>query len=48
MTVPDLALKKNSQSITYHFIHEGVATDEWHTAYVNTHDNEADLLTKLL
>ena len=48
MTVPDLALKKKSQSITYHFIHEGVARDEWHTAYVNTHDNEADLLTKLL
>ena len=29
-------------------IREGVARDEWRTAYVNTHDNEADLLTKKL
>ena len=47
-TIPDLVLKKKSQSTAYHFIHEGVTTDEWHMAYVNTHDNEADLLTKLL
>jgi hypothetical protein len=26
----------------------GVANDEWRTSYVNTHENEADLLTKLL
>ena len=48
MTIPDLVLKKKSQSITYHFIQEGAAKDEWHTAYVNMHDNEADLLTRLL
>ena len=27
---------------------EGVARDEWRTAYVNTNENEADLLTKPL
>ena len=45
---PDSMLKKKSQSIAYHFVREGVARDEWSTAYVNTHDNEADLLTKTL
>ena len=47
-TVPDSTLKKKSQSIAYHFVREGSARDEWRTAYVNTHENEADLLTKLL
>ena len=47
-TVPDSALKKKLQSIAYHFICEGAGRDEWHMAYVNTHDNKADLLTKLL
>ena len=48
--IPDSVLKKKSQSIAYHFLHEGAARDEWRTSYVNTHhDNEADLvLTKLL
>ena len=27
---------------------EGVAKGEWRTSYVNTHENEADLLTKPL
>jgi hypothetical protein len=40
--------KKENQSIAYHFIREGAACDEWRTSYVNTHNNEADLLTKLL
>ena len=43
--IPDSTLKKKSQSIAYHFVCEGVARDEWRTSYVNTHDNEADLLT---
>ena len=43
-----LALKKKSQSITYHFVREGTALDEWRMTYVNTHENEADLLTKQL
>ena len=47
-TVPESTLKKKSQSIAYHFVREGSARDEWRTAYVNTHENEADLLTKLL
>ena len=47
-TRPDSVLKKKSQSIAYHFVREGAACDEWRTTYVNTHDNEADLLTKQL
>ena len=42
-TIPDSSLKKKSQSIAYHFVHEGVARDKWRTSYVNIHDNEADL-----
>ena len=44
--MPDSTLKKKSQSIAYHLVREGSARGEWRTAYVNTHDNEADLLTK--
>ena len=47
-TIPESTLKKKSQSIAYHFVREGSARDEWHTAYVNTHLNPADLLTKPL
>ena len=47
-TITDSTLKKKSQSIAYHFVCEGVARDEWRTSYVNTHDNEADLLTMQL
>ena len=47
-SIPDSTLKKKSQSIAYHFVREGVARDEWRTAYVNTHLNPADLLTKVL
>ena len=47
-SIPDSMLKKKSQSIAYHFVREGVARDEWRTAYVSTHENEADLLTKCL
>ena len=47
-TIPDSTLKKKSQSIAYHFVREGSARDEWRTTYVNTHDNQADLLTKPL
>ncbi len=47
-TIPDSTLKKKSQSIAYHFVRDGVARSEWRTCYVNTHDNEADLLTKQL
>jgi hypothetical protein len=47
-TEPGTTLKKKSPSIAYHCVSEGVAKDEWRTSYVNTHENEADLLTKLL
>lgn len=47
-TLPDSVLKKKSQSIAYHFVREGSARDEWRTAYVNTHENPADILTKPL
>ena len=47
-SIPDSTLKKKSQSIAYHFVREGVAKDEWRTAYVNTAENPADLLTKPL
>ena len=47
-SIPDSKIKKNNQSISYHFIREEAARDEWMTLYVNTHNIEADLLTKLL
>ena len=47
-SIPESALKKKSQSIAYHFVREGVARDEWRTAYVSTKYNGADLLTKVL
>ena len=47
-TVPTSQLKKKSNSIAFHFVREGSARDEWRTAYVNTHENPADLLTKPL
>ena len=47
-SVPTSTLNKKSQSIAYHFLCEGVARDEWRTAYVSTNDNPADLLTKVL
>jgi hypothetical protein len=48
-SIPDSMLKKKSQSIVYHLVREGTANrDEWRMAYVNRHDNEADLLMKCL
>ena len=41
-------MKKKSNAMVYHFVREGVAQDEWQTAYVNMDENLADLLTKLL
>jgi len=45
---PTSSLKKMSNAIAYHFVCKGVARDKWRTAYINTHDNVADLLKKLL
>ena len=47
-TVPSSQLKKKSNSISYHFVREGSARDEWRTAYVSTNENIANLLTKPL
>ena len=47
-TIPDSMLKKKSHSIANHFVQEGAAQDEWQMTYFNTHENEADLLTKQL
>ena len=47
-TIPDSTLKKKSQSIAYHFVREGSARNEWRTTYINTNDNDSDLLTKVL
>ena len=47
-SVTGLMIKKKMNSLSYHFIREGCARDEWQTAYINTHLNCADLLTKAL
>ena len=44
--VPASTLKKNMNSLSYHFVSEVFARDEWCTAYVNTNLNLANLLTK--
>ena len=46
--VPGSTIKKKMNSLSYHFIREECARDEWHTSYVNTNYNCADLLTKPL
>jgi hypothetical protein len=47
-TAPASTMKKKSNAIAYHFVREECACDEWQTAYINTNDNIADLLTKPL
>lgn len=47
-TIPQSMLKKKSCSISYHFVREGVANDEWRIAYISTNDNRADILSKPL
>ena len=47
-SIPESALKKKSQSLAYYLMREGVAHDEQQIAYINTNENEADLLTKVL
>lgn len=45
-TNPGSVLKKKCTAVAYHVVREGVARGEWITAYINTHLNIADLLTK--
>ncbi len=47
-SAPASTLKKKSNAIAYHFVREGCARDDWRTAYINTHENVADLFTKPL
>lgn len=47
-SMPHSSLKKKSSSIAFHYVREGVAKDKWRTAYLNTHDNPSDMLTKSL
>ena len=47
-TMPHSSLKKKSSSIAFHYVREGVSKDKWRTAYINTHDNPADMCTKSL
>ena len=47
-SVLDSTANKKSQSIAYHFVRKGVARDERRKEYVSTHDNPADLRTKII
>ena len=47
-TMLESTLNKRMQSIAYHFVREGSARDEWRTAYINTHENVANMLTNPL
>jgi hypothetical protein len=40
--------KGEISAVELNFVREGTARDEWRTAYVNTHENPSDLLTKPL
>jgi hypothetical protein len=45
---PESMLKKKSNSIYYHAIREAVAMGECLTGYVSTHDNPANICTKVI
>ena len=45
---PDSVLKKKTSSVAYHYVREGVSSDEWRTTYINTKLNPSDVLTKNL
>ena len=47
-SIRESVLKKKSNSVAYNFVREGSASDERRVAYVKTHENIADLLTKPL
>ena len=48
LAVPNSVLKKKSNSIAYHFVCEGTASDKWRTTYVQSEINIVDMLTKPL
>ena len=47
-TIPESTLKKKSNAIAYHFVHEAMAMDEMLMTYIESKWNLADLMTKLL
>ena len=47
-TRPQSALKRNSSSLVYHFVLEGVAKDKCQTTNLNTTYNSADMFLKSL
>ena len=47
-TAPASTLKKKQCALADHFVREGVARDEWRTAYLTTDENVADLFTRCL
>ena len=45
---PESALKKKSNQICYHFVREAVAANECRVTHIDTHENLADLATKII
>ena len=45
---PESTLKKKSNSICYHAVREAVAMGECLTGHISTHENSADLATKII
>jgi hypothetical protein len=45
---PKSTLKKKSNSVCYHAVRESVAMGESLTGHISTHDNPADICTKLI
>jgi hypothetical protein len=45
---PELTLKKKSNSVCYHVVHESVAMGESLTPHLSIHDNPADICTKTI
>ncbi|KAI2495111.1 Reverse transcriptase (RNA-dependent DNA polymerase) [Fragilaria crotonensis] len=45
---PESTLKKKSNAVCYHAVREAVAMGECLTGHVSTHDNPADICTKLI
>ena len=45
---PESILKKKSNSVCYHAVREAVAMGECLVGHVSTHDNPADIYTKII
>ena len=45
---PESTLKKKSNSVCYHAVREAVAMGECLTGHISTHDNPADICTKIM